>query len=167
MIIKYDGHDVGRVSEHFTVAELSFSATLVVHNLKHPRNRWNNTPTDEIRENLVLLAQMLEHIRYYIDRPIRINSGYRCPMLNRAVGGSTTSLHVRGLAADIFCSSFRDMMDMAFFAASFEYAREVLCSWNKNDSFWLHISRYRPDEKIGKTTLGFDILGKIYPILTR
>lgn len=52
--------------------------------------------------NLIELAQNLEVIRKELgDRPITINSGYRSPEHNKAVGGSNNSYHLRGLAADI------------------------------------------------------------------
>jgi uncharacterized protein YcbK (DUF882 family) len=47
------------------------------------------------------LLDLLEAIREAVGRPIRINSGYRCPAHNAAVGGVTASYHCQGLAADI------------------------------------------------------------------
>ena len=48
------------------------------------------------------LVEMLESLRAAAGgRPLIITSGYRCSRHNRAVGGSGTSLHMRGLAADV------------------------------------------------------------------
>lgn len=48
-----------------------------------------------------LVDNVLDPLREIIDVPIYINSGYRCGRLNRALGGSNNSQHMRGLAADI------------------------------------------------------------------
>lgn len=47
---------------------------------------------------------VLERVRCDLDSPIFINSGYRCKNHNRKVGGSQTSYHLRGMAADIRCT---------------------------------------------------------------
>jgi len=49
----------------------------------------------------VVLLQVLEHIRLKYNSPVRINSGCRCPVHNKAVGGSKNSQHLYGRAADI------------------------------------------------------------------
>jgi len=55
----------------------------------------------EVYTNLVRLASMLQKIREYVGDPIIINSGYRSPEVNKAVGGANNSSHMYGLAADI------------------------------------------------------------------
>ena len=62
---------------------------------------WNGAPK-EAEENLrSLVEQVLDPLREAYGRPIHVNSGYRCPRLNRLVGGSPNSQHMRGEAADI------------------------------------------------------------------
>lgn len=51
--------------------------------------------------NIGKLSATLDQIRYYIGCPLFINSGYRCPELNKMVGGAKNSNHLKGLAADI------------------------------------------------------------------
>jgi hypothetical protein len=59
-------------------------------------------PPAQVRANLVRLAvDLLEPARALVG-PLRVNSGYRCPRLNAAIGGSRTSRHMDGLAADVF-----------------------------------------------------------------
>lgn len=53
---------------------------------------------DAVKE---LTERVLQPLRDRLGHPLRINSGYRCPELNRAVGGVPTSQHVRGEAADV------------------------------------------------------------------
>ena len=51
--------------------------------------------------NIGKLSVTLDQLRYYMGCPIYVNSGYRCPELNKAVGGAKNSNHLKGLAADI------------------------------------------------------------------
>lgn len=84
-----------KLSEHFTLSELTNSATAYEHKIL-------NEPTQEHLQNLKELCQMLEGVRIAYQLPIRISSGYRSKALNEVVpGASPTSSHCYGLAADI------------------------------------------------------------------
>lgn len=61
----------------------------------------DNSPPPDILASLRVTALGCEQVRAAIGRPLRIMSGYRCPALNAAVGGSKTSSHLTGLAADL------------------------------------------------------------------
>tara|TARA_R110000803_G_scaffold206969_1_gene274588 strand:+ start:2256 stop:2636 length:381 start_codon:yes stop_codon:yes gene_type:complete len=54
-----------------------------------------------VLKNISTLAVQLQTIRDYIDRPIKINSGYRSPAHNKSIGGVKNSQHVKGKASDI------------------------------------------------------------------
>lgn len=96
------------LSEHFTLEELIYSDTAKVKGI-------DNTPTPLYKKILTHTAQyMLEPLRKLLNDKykeyngkkvkrveIRITSGYRCPKLNTAVGGSTSSQHAKGEAVDI------------------------------------------------------------------
>lgn len=89
-----------KLTEHFTLEEMTFSETAI-------RNNYDNTPNEEQKENLRLLCDnVLEHLRVIIGVPIRINSGFRSPLVNEAVGGVSPkngkggSQHLTGQAAD-------------------------------------------------------------------
>ncbi len=83
------------LSKHFTLDELTKSATAQRKNI-------DNTPNEQELENLqALVDNILEPLRVHYGRPIIITSGYRCEKLNKAVGGSSTSQHRFGQAADI------------------------------------------------------------------
>ena len=60
-----------------------------------------NVPTWEQAENLNRLGLFLDWVRRLYGGPIRVNSGFRSPEVNRAVGGVESSAHLKGLAADI------------------------------------------------------------------
>lgn len=79
---------------YFTLQEFLRSDTAVQRGIQ-------NTPTFTIVEHLKSLAQVLDIVRAGWGAPIRVTSGYRCPDLNKAVGGSTTSAHLLGWAADL------------------------------------------------------------------
>lgn len=57
--------------------------------------------TANVKENIIKLANQLQVIRDYINKPISINSAYRCLSHNKSVGGVPNSQHVYGKAADI------------------------------------------------------------------
>lgn len=58
-------------------------------------------PDETVLENILMLANRLQVIRDLFGAPIKINSGYRTPEHNKAVGGKSKSLHLYGMAADI------------------------------------------------------------------
>jgi uncharacterized protein YcbK (DUF882 family) len=85
--------------KYFTIKELCKSSTAI-------QRKIDNTPNSEIIKNLEKLVDfVLDPLREKYGKPIKVNSGYRCPALNKAVGGSKTSHHMTGLAADITVGS--------------------------------------------------------------
>jgi hypothetical protein len=70
----------------------------------------DNTPTPEIVERLKKTALGLEAVRIRLGAPIIITSGYRCPELNKAVGGQPNSQHMTGEAVDFICPGFGSPM---------------------------------------------------------
>lgn len=89
------------LSTHFSLQEFLRSEIAT-------RKGIDNTPTDDVLENLRVLAQGLERVRTVLGAPVRISSGYRCPELNAAIGGAKDSKHMLGLAADIECQAWGD-----------------------------------------------------------
>lgn len=84
-----------QLTPHFRLSEFTKSATATAKAIP-------NTPTIEAISNLQQLClHVLEPLRTHAARPITISSGYRSPALNQAVGGSKTSQHMQGEAADI------------------------------------------------------------------
>ena len=87
---------------HFTLEELTFSQTALNKDI-------DNTPNEEQLNNLIRLAWFLESLRSRLRMHfggsiyIIVTSGFRCLELNTAIGGSKTSAHMLGLAADIKC----------------------------------------------------------------
>lgn len=91
-----------KLSPHFTVEEFTTSETAA-------RKGINNIPPKDSREyaNLGRLARTMEDVRKVLDnKPVLISSGYRSKEVNKAVGGSKTSVHMQGLACDFICPGF-------------------------------------------------------------
>lgn len=88
-----------RLTANFTVEELTHSAEAA-------RRGLDNTPPADVMLNLLRLAGVLEEVRALLGKPIHINSGYRSPAVNKAVGGSSVSAHCDGRAADFICPQF-------------------------------------------------------------
>ena len=127
---------------NFTYDELCRSTTATTKGL-------SNNPTDEVLANLKTLAQRyLQPLRDHFGCQIIINSAYRAPMVNKAVGGSPTSWHLKGCAADIRCPSAYVAVQYAnFFIDRFEKQGvgfdELFLSRSRNGGYWLHVS-YSP-----------------------
>ena len=85
--------------KYFTIDELCASDTA-------RRKGIDNTPNADARLRMqILIEQLLDPIRATWGGPITVNSGYRSPALNKAVGGVATSQHLKGEAADITVGS--------------------------------------------------------------
>lgn len=83
-----------RLTEHFTLDEMTKSSFAKRHGL-------DNTPGEDEIANLRRLCEtILQPLRDYLGRPIIVSSGYRSLEVNRGVGGSKTSDHMDGRAAD-------------------------------------------------------------------
>lgn len=81
--------------KYFSFDEFSHSDTAVRLGID------NSIPCDAQRAVAALVENVLDPLRNAWGRPLTVTSGYRCPALNKAVGGSKTSHHMRGMAADI------------------------------------------------------------------
>ena len=85
---------------NFTIEELCASESATRLGIK-------NIPTANSLVNLKGLIVELEKVREILgNKSVHINSGYRSPTLNRFIGGSTSSAHCLGFAADFTCKDF-------------------------------------------------------------
>ncbi len=118
------------LTPHFSLAELTFSATA-------QRRQIDNSPPPSVLRNLNQLAVGLEDVRAALDGlPIRINSGYRCPALNRIVGGARLSAHLDGWAADFVCPDFGSPLEIVRTLAKSDITFDKLIQ----EGTWVHIS---------------------------
>lgn len=124
------------MAEFFTKSELTRSDTARIRGI-------DNTPTPEASAALdALMWNVLDPIRRMWGKPIIVNSGYRCPKLNAAIGGSATSQHMKGEAADITVGNptkNKELFDMiAQSAIPFDQLID------EKNYRWIHVS-YRPN----------------------
>ena len=96
-----------QLTKNFSLEELTVSETAA-------RKGIDNTPGAAELRNLKRLAQALEKLRAALGhKPIVVTSGYRSPALNAAIGGSRTSRHMLGLAADFIVPAYATVLQTA------------------------------------------------------
>lgn len=89
-----------RLSPHFQLSEFILSQDATRLGLA------NNPPAQALNNLTWLASGLMEQIRTLLGDPVVISSGYRSPAVNSAVGGSLTSAHMQGLAADFTCPGY-------------------------------------------------------------
>lgn len=118
-------------NNYFTIDELCASDTARKRGI-------DNTPTPDAQANLVLLRdRVLNPAREALGSTIYVNSGYRCPQLNAAVGGTATSQHQTGQAADITTKSRK--RNQQLFAILVQQGNFDQLIW-EGDGKWIHVS---------------------------
>jgi len=117
------------LSAHFALDELTVSQEAV-------RKGIDNTPHGEQAANLARLAETLETVRSILGKPITVNSAYRSPAVNAAIGGAATSEHCDGRAADIICPAYGSplMVAKAIEASNLQYNQLIY------EGAWVHVS---------------------------
>lgn len=126
---------LSNLSPHFTYLEATNSDTA-------RKNNTNNSPgTDELFAMFYTASKMEQVRRILGDKAIRINSWYRSPNLNAAVGGSKTSQHMKGEAVDFTCPSAGTPVDICKKLISSGLSFDQLIY----EHSWVHISFKNPD----------------------
>lgn len=121
--------------KYFTLGELTRSAMADARGIR------NVCSLDEAENLKALVDNVLDPLREWYGKPVYVNSGYRCPQLNRAVGGAAGSQHMKGEAADITAGSPAENRRL------FSYIRKNLPFDQLIDESryaWIHVS-YRRD----------------------
>ena len=128
------------ITKNFSMEELVASNTARMKGIDNP-------PDKEVEARLVQLAQqVLQPLRDSYGKPIKISSGYRCQALNKAIGGVSTSQHLKGEAVDINNGQIENKK--LFLLASKMIKEGVITVGQLIDEKgykWLHISL--PDNK--------------------
>jgi len=128
-----NAEDSMRLTDHFSLDEFTHSQTAT-------RRGIDNTPDKRILDNLKHTAQEMEKVRVLLGWPIYVSSGYRCPELNKAIGGSDTSQHMSGEAVDFVCPDFGIPLNIANKIASSDIDFDQLIY----EGTWVHISFLAP-----------------------
>jgi len=140
-----------KLSKNFTLEELVSSSSAAKYGIK-------NVPDARAKANLTMLCQKcLQPIRDSYGKPIVVTSGYRCPALNVKIGGSRTSQHMKGQAADISDLNGYKSGGEAHYEANanlFDFIYKTGCYDQLINEFpdskgrpkWIHVS-YNPSNK--------------------
>lgn len=117
--------------KYFTIEEMTKSSTAKANGI-------DNTPSEEgVLKLQKLIEAVLDPLREWYGKPIKVNSGYRCEALNKAIGGAKPSQHMLGEAADITVGSKEENEKL------FDYIKDNLefdQLINESNFSWVHVS---------------------------
>lgn len=125
-----------QLTKNFSLAEMVKSETALRHGM-------DNTPGEaELANLLVLCANVLQPIRDHYQKGVKVNSGYRSPDVNAKVGGSRTSDHTRGMAADIEIPGVPNADLASYIRDNLQFTQLILEFYTPGvpDSGWVHVS---------------------------
>jgi hypothetical protein len=129
-----------KLTKNFSLHELTKSETAV-------RNGMDNSPDQTAISNLQVLAvHVLQPIRDHFAKGVHINSGFRHPDVNAKVGGSRTSDHCKGMAADFEIPGVANAELAEWVKDNLEFTQLILEAYTRGipDSGWVHVS-YDPN----------------------
>jgi hypothetical protein len=132
-----------KLTENFSLAEMTKSETAL-------RQGLDNTPGEVEIENMRKLTEnVLQPVRDHYERGVKVNSGFRHPDVNAAVGGSRTSDHCKGQAADIEIPGVPNAELAQWIADNLEFRQLILEFYTPGvpDSGWVHVSYVEGDNK--------------------
>ena len=144
------------ISKHVSYKEGVYSNTAT-------RRGIDNTPNDEQLDNMELIAnEVFEPLRVWVDGPIKINSFFRSPDLNTAIGGSSKSQHCKGQAMDI-----DDTFGRATNAEMYNFIKEnldfdqMIWEFGSDDNpDWVHVSYVSEDDNRRRCLKAYKEKGK-------
>jgi hypothetical protein len=138
-----------QLSQHFNLKEFTKSETAT-------RKRIDNTPNLEHANNLKMVCEnILEPVRKHFGKPVRINSGYRGPALNKAVGGSAKSQHCNGEAVDFEIDGLPNPDLAKWVADNCDFDQIILEFYDPKEgpnSGWVHASYSKGKNRKQKLT---------------
>lgn len=132
---------MGKLSKHVSYKEGVYSVTALRLGLK-------NDPSDDHLNNMMTISEkVFEPLRTHVGGPIKINSFYRGPELNKAIGGSAKSQHCHGQAMDIDDTygnaSNAEMYN--WIKANLDYDQMIWEFGTDENPDWVHVSYVNPD----------------------
>ena len=125
-----------QLTNNFSLTEMVKSETALRHNM-------DNTPGEaEIASLRLLCEKILQPVREHYGKGVKVNSGFRHPEVNAKVGGSKTSDHGKGQAADIEIPGIPNADLAIWIMDNLEYTQLILEFYTPGlpDSGWVHVS---------------------------
>ena len=132
-----------KLTANFSLQEMTKSETALRFGL-------DNTPNDSELENLVALCEcVLQPVRDHFGKGVKVNSGFRDIEVNAKVGGSKTSDHTRGMAADIEIPGVANAELAQWIVDNLSFRQVILEFYTPGipDSGWVHVSYNAGDNK--------------------
>ena len=137
-----------KLSENFTLEELTKSKEAEDLGIENVPNN------GETKALLELTLNVLQPLRTLINKPIRINSGFRCEQVNKAVGGVDTSQHRKGEAADIVTDDLETTFEIIRNQLMFD---QLIWEFGR----WIHVS-YKAGRNRKEVLESYKIDGKTH-----
>lgn len=131
-----------KLTEHFSLSEFERSSTAIANGID------NTVPQRLIPPLRNLCEKVLEPLRQQFCEPVTISSGYRCPELNRLVGGARNSQHLTGEAADIYIEDFVKLRKWYEWMKTNVPYHQLIYE-GKGKQQWIHVSCYM-DSKLNR-----------------
>jgi len=144
------------ISKHISQKEGTYSNTAT-------RRGIDNTPNTEQMVNMKRIAEnIFEPLRQWVGGPIKINSFFRCPELNKAIGGSSKSQHCKGQAIDIDDTfGVVSNADMYYWVKNHLNFDQMIWEFGDDDNpNWVHISYISPEENRNRCLKAYKENGK-------
>ena len=143
-----------QLSAHFTLAELTRTSTGL-----------DNTCPPALLPKLELLCvHILEPVREYFGRPVRVNSGYRAPKVNLAVGSKPSSQHAKAEAVDFEVPGVRNLVVAQFVRDELDFDQLIGEAFRANDpaAGWVHASYKASGNRRSVLTMTLGSHGPVY-----
>lgn len=121
-----------KMGKYFTIVEMCKSQTAYEKGID------NKCKMEHVNNLNALIDNVLDPLREAYGKPIRVNSGFRCPELNKAVKGSATSDHMTGRAADITGGSPKENKKLFYMIQSLGLPFDQLI--DEKHFSWIHVS---------------------------
>ena len=144
------------LSKHISDKESTYSITAL-------RLGLDNTPGSYEYANMELLAkEIFEPLRKFVGGPIKINSFYRGPELNKAIGGSSKSQHCEGRAIDIDDTyGYKTNAEMyKWIKDNLNFDQMIWEFGDDNNPAWVHVSYVSEDQNRNRCLKAYKENGK-------
>lgn len=119
------------LSAHVTIEEFERSDAAIRHGISNKMTEFDIERAKELCENV------FEPIRAHVGKPIKINSGFRSPAVNKRIGGAKNSQHVLGEAIDL---DLKDRVLFEWILDNIEFDQLIYEGGNDTKADWFHIS---------------------------
>lgn len=149
------------LSPHFTLEEMTDTNQAAYQ-------AQNRLVSDTVQKNLVFLCStLLEPVRQRFG-VTHIHSGYRNPALNKAIGGSSVSQHMKGQAADFHCDggTLQEIFDWVRLESGLKFGQVILEGHSAGQPTWVHLSLGAPWRAASKCQQALIFDGKNYHTAT-